>query len=195
MKATTGAPSFSPLKPQLLRNMIRAAPAERSWEPMQLRTSDGRAAGDEVPLSSRSSHSDDRDCVRRRASYLCLETEDDLEEPNVDLGDSFHEEEVRVPVEPMAESIYSFAIASLIRDSVEIHKLGRPSLRLVRICAAFLLCALTFTMQALLMIETKRLVTPSDVKHVRQVYGRYEHTMYRDASKLSHTFLTSNGYD
>jgi len=202
---------------QLLRNMINVAPSTRSWEPMPLSTiaNDGTVivAGDELPATARSNNSEGftsaRDCVRRRAAYICLDSTDDLEdpelaaeEPEVRRKDRWKEEDpdegkdIELPLEPLPESIYGFAIASLIQDSLQIHAHGAMgSLRPLRICSAFLLCMLTFTIQCLLIVETKKLVTPTDVKHVREVYGKYEHTMYQDDKGVNHTYVTENGYD
>jgi len=194
----------------MLRNMFRMSPGEkrsRFWEPMPLSTSDRTVVinTDQVEdCSARSSHSEDlasdsaREC-RRRGGYMCVDA-DDLEDPAKDPDD---DDVVELPLEPLPESIYGFAIASLVQDSLAIHEEPHQhaglsqmfSLRKLRIAMAFLLCLLTFAVQVLLITETKRLVTPTDVKHIREVYGLFERNMYQDVNGIDHTVQTVNGFD
>lgn len=197
-----------------LRNMFRMSPGEKRshfWEPMPLSTSDRTVViNTEVEaFSPRSSPSEElasdsaREC-RRRGGYMCVDS-DDLEDPAMDPDE---DDVVELPLEPLPESIYGFAIASLVQDSIAIHEdpqkhalwtiagfCGKTfSLRRLRIGMAFLLCLLTFAVQVLLITETKRLVTPIDVRHIRKVYGLYEHNMYEDVSGMDHTVQTVNGF-
>jgi len=188
----------------VLRNVFRHSPAEPSWEPMQLNSCPNRAIAGEASNTARSMNSEDdvsldssRECrFRPRGGYICVDSLEDVEDPGQLAEDDG--EDLDLPLEELPETIYSFAIASLIQDSIQLHEHPKycfTTLRPGRILAAFLLCALTFCLQAILLVETKRLVTPEEVSNIRQVYGDYEHTMYEDSNGTSHTHKTSNGYD
>jgi len=192
----------APASTYVLRNMFREEPAERPWEPMPLQSYEEAANGEDVANSARSSITamdSGRECFRRRAGYICVDStpEDDFEDLEQKNGDDIPRDP-DLPLEPLPESIYGFAIASLIADSAPLHEHPKhcfTSLGPLRILTAFLLCMLTFCMQLLLIVETKRLVTPSEVKNVREVYGIYEKQMYKDQNGTEHVTKTINGYD
>lgn len=175
---------------QVLRNLGRIAPNERAnaeWTPMPL---------EEEPRSGRSGRSSTQELEEESCDGLesaRLNGSDELECDYEQVKDMI----VDLPLEPLAENIYGFVMASLIKDSADMrihpeHCLH--SLRPLRIAGAFLLCFIMFGMQAFFVIEAKKLVTPHDVQRARQVYGLFEDTMYTDAGGKPHVFYTVNGY-
>jgi hypothetical protein len=100
------------------------------------------------------------------------------------------------PREQLPSNIYGFAIGTMIQDAAYVEQNPSRSCykRLLRIISGFALCWAMFALQSLLILETKRLVTPREVKNARAVYGQYEYTMYTDNQGMRHTFNTSNGF-
>jgi len=98
------------------------------------------------------------------------------------------------PSEPLEESVYGYVMASLISDSADIKVHGLP--KIARIGSAFGLFLIMFFTQVFLLVQTKRLVSPLEVKNAREVYGKYEKLMYTNLTTgESHTWKTVNGYD
>lgn len=105
---------------------------------------------------------------------------------------------IQVPLEPLTENIYGFAMASLIQDSADLNVHPRHcchSLRALRIFGALLLSVVMFSMQIFLIVEAKKLITPKQVSTARKVYGKFERTMYFNVTEnKSHTWETANGF-
>jgi len=90
--------------------------------------------------------------------------------------------------EPFPESVYGFVMASLVKDTADMNVHG--SLKAFRILSAIFLWLAMFGLQAFLLVETKRLVSPFEVENSRQAYDEFQYIMYE-----KHVTKTVNGYD
>lgn len=97
------------------------------------------------------------------------------------------------PLESLPEDMYGVAIGSLIKDSFDSKAHG--PIKTVRVCTTLILFVFLFGLQAYLVVQTKKLVTPFAVNNARTNYGQFEKHMYTDANGVVHTYKTANGYD
>lgn len=99
---------------------------------------------------------------------------------------------IQHPAEPLPDNMYGVAIGSLIRDTADHSRHGL--IKIFRIVAVIGIFLVMLGVQVFLVIETKKLVTPEQVKIARVNYGKYESHMYSDAAGIEHTYLTKYGY-
>jgi len=94
--------------------------------------------------------------------------------------------------DPLHEDIYHLAVSSLVRDAVFIaNGEGQLALRISRLLVHLFLVVATISIQIVLVIQIKMLVTPQAVSNIRDSYDQYEFIMY--GSQEAHTTLTING--
>lgn len=96
------------------------------------------------------------------------------------------------PLDPLPEQMYGVVIGSLIKDTHDTSKHG--PIKCFRIFSVLVIFILTLGLQVFLVVETKKLVTPEEVKNARVNYGKFEEHMYTDTAGVQHTYKTSTGY-
>lgn len=101
-------------------------------------------------------------------------------------------EEIEHPLDPLPEQMYGVVIGSLIRDTADTVRHG--PIKVLRIISVLVVFLIMLSLQVFLVVETKKLVTPEDVKNARTNYGKFEAHMYTDAAGVQHTYQTSTGY-
>jgi hypothetical protein len=91
-------------------------------------------------------------------------------------------DEIEMPPEPIPDGVYGMALASLIRDSAHFSDEGKSAyikcIKCSRLCSSCIVVVIAISFQAFLLISTKTLITPTTVKGIRQLYSKYERTMY-----------------
>jgi hypothetical protein len=93
-------------------------------------------------------------------------------------------------LEPLGANVFGFALASLLRDAVNMAKgTGHLELRLLRLVSGLILAFLTIWLQLILLYFMAKLLCAKAVVSIRDDYGTYERTMYPN-----HTVLTVNGH-
>jgi hypothetical protein len=96
------------------------------------------------------------------------------------------------PNEPLEENTYMMAVASLVRDMQRVAQgKGEIGLRSTRMLSALALLFLTVFLQISTLLCIKQYVTPQSVINIRDVYDKYELTMY--GNDTTHTTLTAHG--
>lgn len=110
---------------------------------------------------------------------------DSLDSTDSSSSSDDDDEIVTVPFGDLPRDVFGMAICSLCRDFHLISKKeGSLTPRVARIVASFLKVVFTVFVQAFLLMEIKRYVTPIPVWEVRQAYSMYEKHMY-DVSELN----------
>lgn len=111
---------------------------------------------------------------------------------DVDAGESSGDESVSPQEgEPLDADLYGASITSLIRDMHQVWlgpKTSTTCLRLCRVALTMLLLTTAVFFALFLIAETKIMITPDCVEHMREVYSTYEEWMYNN-----HTYLTVHG--
>merc|ERR1719335_918155 len=116
---------------------------------------------------------------------------DDLESEGGEDGGFM--KEIEMESEPLPENVYGLVIASLIRDSHDMHSHGM--IKFFRIIASLSVYLIMFSVQVFLIYSTKQLITPLSVKSIRQQYSQFEQWMYTDAvTGEEFLYNTSNGF-
>lgn len=95
--------------------------------------------------------------------------------------------------EGLEEDLYGLAIASIVRDTRSYCKgYSSAGLMMARMGVSIMILVLTLVLQIYLMASLKALVTSVAVNEIRDVYDRYQITMYgNDTSRMA---VTANGY-
>lgn len=111
---------------------------------------------------------------------------------NVDAGESSGDESVSPQEgEPLDEDLYGASITSLLRDMHQVWlgpKTSTCCLRLCRVAFTMFLLSTIVLLAFFLIAETKIMITPDCVEHMREVYSTYEEWMYDN-----HTYWTVHG--
>jgi hypothetical protein len=101
--------------------------------------------------------------------------------------------EIEMESEPLPENVYGLVIASLIRDSHDMHSHGM--IKFFRIIASLSVYLIMFSVQVFLIYSTKQLITPLSVKSIRQQYSQFEEWMYTDpVTGEEFLYNTTNGF-
>lgn len=115
------------------------------------------------------------------------------EESNAEGGEDGYMKEIPMESEPLPENVYGLVIASLIRDSHDMHTHGM--IKFFRILASIGVYIIMFSVQVFLIASTKQLITPLNVKQIRGMYSKFEEHMYTDpVTGILHAHNTSNGF-
>jgi len=116
------------------------------------------------------------------------------EDPDVSASEGGFDElpEHEMPLEPLPDTMHGLAIGSLIKDAADARAHG--GIKVLRLGLAVFLYLITFGLQTYFVVQTKKLVSPVEVKNAREHYGKYEEAMYTDSFNLKHIYYTVNGY-
>merc|ERR1719387_145976 len=78
------------------------------------------------------------------------------------------------------------AVCALVRDVHFLETQARSRHRIIRLTLVLSLLLITIGLQAFLLIEVKRFVTPPPIYQIREAYSKFEEHMYTETYNNSH---------
>jgi hypothetical protein len=98
----------------------------------------------------------------------------------------WEEDQVEEPNDELPADIFGMTVCALVRDVHFLEVEARSKHRIIRLSIVLTLLVVTIGLQAFLLIEVKRFVTPPPIYQIREAYSNYEQHMYVETTINSH---------